>query len=115
MIVGFVRRPVCIAIVTTLLFALIQVALVEHGSMGPACARWLTGPDPEAYPYSSWTSYGQPLEFLRITEEGCFTDRTRNREFWTGQLLVDIAIFGALGLTAGLALRWLDRSGAGAN
>jgi hypothetical protein len=104
-----VGHPFRVALTTAVLFAAIQIAAVGHGEMGPACVRWLTGPDPEAHAYTTWASYGVPLEFLRIVQEGCFGDRSTSREFWVGRLIFDVFSAGLIGSLVVLVPRWLTR------
>jgi hypothetical protein len=88
------RRLVVSALVAGTLFLLSQVP--RTGWAGGACVRWVTGPDPEAYPVYEWKAFGYPWEFLRVTEEGC-DNRTTATVFKPEALAGNAMAFAVVG------------------
>jgi hypothetical protein len=87
-----------IAIITTVLFILSQVLLVGGGWVGPACIQSITGPSEGDHAMYAWDSYGIPLEFLRVSLEGCFENRETVLTFEIVTLIIDIAVFVLFGM-----------------
>jgi hypothetical protein len=91
------------------LAAIFQLLLQENGSAGGACVRSLTEPEQEAQAFSEWTGIGYPLQYLSITEEGCFENRTTLFEWRPGAILVDVLIFVCVGLIVYSVTMWYLR------
>jgi len=102
-------RYLWIGVITAVAFAVAQGLLAYRGWAGVACVRWITGPDPQAYPQIEWIQYGVPWRFLQIEERGC-DQRMVEREFSPLGLAADLLIFAAAGAGVYLVLnargRW---------
>jgi hypothetical protein len=79
------------------LFAILQLLFQESGWAGGACVRSLTEPDEEAQASYEWTGIGFPLQYVSITEDGCFENRTTTVEWHFLELLIDVLVFASIG------------------
>jgi hypothetical protein len=69
----------------------------------------MTSPSPDVHAMYSWVSYGVPIEFLRITYEGCFEGQKITRNFEFLALAIDIGSFVLLGIILYIGVTQLKR------
>jgi hypothetical protein len=91
-------RQFRIPLVIFILFVLFQALPIWQGWVGASCIHSLSGPSKGDHPEFSWTGFGEPLEFFRITREGCFEDRTTHFEFFPLPLAINVSAFVGLAL-----------------
>ena len=112
--VATLRRAVTILAIT--LFALCQLLLWEEGWADGLCVRSLSDASEGAYPAHTWTRVGWPVQYVSVTRQGCFEDRSTTVDWQLGGLLVDVLVFAGLGVVLfWLTLQWqrLRHRGAG--
>ena len=99
----FSRTKILSVVVITILFVSTNLLISSSGWVGGLCIRDMTGPSEDDHPMHTWTDFGLPLKFLRVTKEGCFNERVTHSDFYPSRLLIDVVTF----IIMGIALNFL--------
>lgn len=85
------------AILTIFLFILLNFLVGAEGWVGGACVRSLTVSNEDAHAKLTFTNYGFPVRFLRISQVGCFDDQATHYGWFFLGLVSNIVIFSFAG------------------